>query len=127
MNVRGRNGAILRQLQTLYNIGSIRELSDGQLLERFATDRDEVAALAFAALVERHESLVWRVCLAVLHDEHDAEDRVPGDLPCIGSQGASHSGCRTRSGPGFTKSPAARRRACGRRSFGDESMSSGVR
>jgi HlyD family secretion protein len=74
VNVRARNGAILRQLRTLYNIGTIRELSDGQLLERFATDRDEVAELAFAALVERHEGLVWRVCLAVLRDEHDAED-----------------------------------------------------
>ena len=49
-------------------------LTDGQLLERFATDGDEVAELAFAALVERHEAMVWRVCLAIVSEEHDAED-----------------------------------------------------
>ncbi len=74
MLLRRRDGAVLRQLQTLYNIGTIGELTDGQLLERFATDTDEVAELAFSALVERHEAMVWRVCLAVLCDEHAAED-----------------------------------------------------
>ena len=74
MIVRRREGAILRQLQTLYNIGTIRDLTDGQLLERFATDADEVAELAFSALVERHEAMVWRVCLAIVRDEHEAED-----------------------------------------------------
>jgi RNA polymerase sigma factor (sigma-70 family) len=49
-------------------------LTDGQLLERFTTEADEVAELAFSALVERHEALVWRVCLAILRDEHEAED-----------------------------------------------------
>jgi RNA polymerase sigma factor (sigma-70 family) len=72
--VRRRDGAVLRQLRTLYNVGTIRDLTDGQLLERFATDADEVAELAFSALVERHEALVWRVCLAILRDEHEAED-----------------------------------------------------
>jgi RNA polymerase sigma factor (sigma-70 family) len=72
--VRRRDGAILRQLLTLYNIGTIGELSDGQLLERFATDANEVAELAFSALVERHEAMVWRVCLAIVRDEHEAED-----------------------------------------------------
>jgi RNA polymerase sigma factor (sigma-70 family) len=72
--VRRRDGAILRQLRTLYNIGTIGDLTDGQLLERFATDADEVAELAFSALVERHEAMVWRVCLAIVRDEHQAED-----------------------------------------------------
>ena len=74
MIVRARGGALLRQLQTLYNLGTVRDLTDGQLLERFATDADEVAELAFSALVERHEAMVWRVCLAILRDEHEAED-----------------------------------------------------
>jgi HlyD family secretion protein len=69
-----RDGAIVRQLRTLYNIGTIRDLTDGQLLERFATDADEVADLVFSALVERHGAMVWRVCLAILRDEHDAQD-----------------------------------------------------
>jgi RNA polymerase sigma factor (sigma-70 family) len=72
--VKRRDGAVLRQLRTLYNVGTIGDLADGQLLERFATDADEVAELAFSALVERHESLVWRVCLAILRDQHAAED-----------------------------------------------------
>jgi HlyD family secretion protein len=72
--VKRPDGAVLRQLRTLFNIGTIRELTDGQLLERFATDPGEAAELAFSALVERHGALVWRVCLAILRDEHDAED-----------------------------------------------------
>jgi HlyD family secretion protein len=74
VTVRRRDGAIIRQLQTLYNVGTIGDLTDGQLLERFATDVDEVAELAFSALVERHEAMVWRVCLAIVRDEHEAED-----------------------------------------------------
>ncbi len=74
MIVRRRDGALLHQLRTLYNIGTIGDLTDGQLLERFATDADEVAELAFAALVERHQAMVWRVCLAIIRDEHEAED-----------------------------------------------------
>lgn len=45
--------------------------SDGQLLERFAAQREESA---FAQLVERHGPMVLGVCRRVLHDEHDAED-----------------------------------------------------
>ncbi|MGP0062793.1 MAG: sigma-70 family RNA polymerase sigma factor [Isosphaeraceae bacterium] len=74
MIVKRRDGAVLRQLRILFNIGTIGEMTDGQLLERFAIDPDEVAELAFSALVERHGALVWRVCLAILRDEHDAED-----------------------------------------------------
>jgi HlyD family secretion protein len=64
----------LGQLRTLYNVGTIKNLTDGQLLERFATDADELAELTFSALVERHQAMVWRVCLAIVRDEHAAED-----------------------------------------------------
>jgi len=74
VTVTRRHGAVNRQLRALYNIGTIGDLTDGQLLERFATDADEVAELAFSALVERHEAMVWRVCLAIVRDEHHAED-----------------------------------------------------
>jgi HlyD family secretion protein len=74
VRVRRRDGAILRQLRTLYNLGTIGDLTDGQLLERFATDGNEVAELAFSALVERHQAMVWRACLAIVGDEHQAED-----------------------------------------------------
>ncbi|MHC5540590.1 sigma-70 family RNA polymerase sigma factor, partial [Singulisphaera rosea] len=73
MIAKRREGAVLRQLGTLYNLGSIGNLTDGQLLERFATETDESAEFAFSALVERHETMVWRVCLAIIRDPHGAE------------------------------------------------------
>jgi RNA polymerase sigma factor (sigma-70 family) len=45
--------------------------TDRQLLERFASGRDE---LAFKALVARHGPMVMGVCRRVLHNTHDAED-----------------------------------------------------
>jgi RNA polymerase sigma factor (sigma-70 family) len=47
------------------------ELSDRQLLERYAGRRDEAA---FAALVRRHGPLVFGVCRRLLRDGHAAED-----------------------------------------------------
>ena len=70
----GKNRAVVSQLRTLFNVGTIRELTDGQLLERFATGEGEGAELAFAALLERHGPMVLRVCRASLADAHDAED-----------------------------------------------------
>jgi HlyD family secretion protein len=70
----GKKGAVVRQLRTLFDLGTIRELTDGQLLERFATGDGEGAELAFAALVERHGPMVLRVCRAALAEAHDAED-----------------------------------------------------
>jgi RNA polymerase sigma factor (sigma-70 family) len=46
-------------------------MTDGQLLERFASRRDEEA---FAQIVRRHGPLVLGVCRQILHHEQDAED-----------------------------------------------------
>ena len=66
--------AVDRRLRALFDLGSIRELTDGQLLERFATGRGEGGELAFAALVERHGPMVLRVARGVLDDPDDSAD-----------------------------------------------------
>jgi RND family efflux transporter MFP subunit len=68
------DGAVLRQLQLLFNLGTVANLTDGQLLERFATRRDESSDAAFAAIMERHGPMVQRVCRSILIDPEDAQD-----------------------------------------------------
>jgi RNA polymerase sigma factor (sigma-70 family) len=63
-----------RELATLFAHGAVRELTDGQLLERFATGEADVAEHAFAALVERHGPMVLRVCRAQAGDNHESQD-----------------------------------------------------
>ena len=50
------------------------EPSDGQLLGRFNSRRDDSAEAAFAALIRRHGPMVLRVCDQILGDRHAAED-----------------------------------------------------
>jgi RNA polymerase sigma factor (sigma-70 family) len=63
-----------RHFRTLFDVGVMSGLTDGQLLERFASERAETGELAFAALVERHGPLVLRACRANLRDDHEAMD-----------------------------------------------------
>jgi RNA polymerase sigma factor (sigma-70 family) len=64
----------LRPAETLFLLGAAGGLSDLQLLERFASRRDEAAESAFGALVDRHGPMVMNVCRGVLRDEHEACD-----------------------------------------------------
>src|SRR5580658_10419249 len=69
-----KNAAVVKELRTLFNVGVAGDLTDGQLLERFATDRGEAAELAFTILVERHGPMVLRVCRSVLAGEFESDD-----------------------------------------------------
>jgi RNA polymerase sigma factor (sigma-70 family) len=62
---------VLRFIRNLASREQAAGLPDQQLLGLFLTKRDEGS---FAALVRRHGPMVLRVCLEVLHNEHDAED-----------------------------------------------------
>ncbi|SIO60900.1 RNA polymerase sigma-70 factor, ECF subfamily [Singulisphaera sp. GP187] len=69
-----RNGTVLNNIRTLFNVGMTAGLTDGQLLEQFATRRGEASELAFAVIVERHGPMVLRACRGIVQDEHDAQD-----------------------------------------------------
>jgi RNA polymerase sigma factor (sigma-70 family) len=63
--------AVLKQLDRIFNQGTILGLTEGKLLEQYVAARDEAA---FAALVARHGPMVLGVCRRILRDEHDVED-----------------------------------------------------
>jgi RNA polymerase sigma factor (sigma-70 family) len=66
--------AFTEHLQTLFSTGTCAGLSDGELLDRFLSGRDEAGELAFEALVTRHGPMVMRVCRNLLDDPHDLHD-----------------------------------------------------
>jgi RNA polymerase sigma factor (sigma-70 family) len=72
--IRGRQAIALRQVQVLFDLGTMGGLSDRQLLDRFASRADDAAEPAFAALIERHGPMVLRTCRSILRDEHAVED-----------------------------------------------------
>jgi DNA-directed RNA polymerase specialized sigma24 family protein len=61
----------VRHLRDLFYGGTTIGLTDGQLLARYATARDEAA---FAALVAQHGPMVLSTCRAILRHEADVED-----------------------------------------------------
>ncbi len=66
--------AVLRDVQTLFDYGVVRDSSDQELLERFMTADHGEAEAAFTVLVERHGPMVLHVCRQVLDESHDAQD-----------------------------------------------------
>ena len=66
--------AYLRDMNSLFDAGTLSGLSDRQLLERFRGRRDAVAEAAFEALVLRHGPMVMRVCRRTIREHADIQD-----------------------------------------------------
>jgi RNA polymerase sigma factor (sigma-70 family) len=119
---RSSSSAVLRQLHTLFSVGTNSGLSDRQLLERFVARRGAISESAFTVLVQRHGPMVLGVCRRFLADPHDADDafqatflvlvRKAGSVRVEGSIGGWLFGVATR--------VAARARASARRRRGRE-------
>lgn len=62
------------RLGTLWTVGAVGDTDDQALLSRFADRQDEAADEAFRILVDRHGSMVLRVCEQVIGHRQDAED-----------------------------------------------------
>lgn len=67
----GRLGMVLHYLRDLVGAPDGPHSSDGQLLERFVSNRD---GEAFALLMQRYGPLVLGTCRRLLYDTHAAED-----------------------------------------------------
>src|SRR5437763_91745 len=67
----GSGANLLTSLKRAFSEEELSRESDGDLLERFAEQRD---AASFAVLVKRHGALVLGICQRILHDHGLAED-----------------------------------------------------
>ena len=68
------SGSPPRELRSLFGDGVATGLTDQELLERFASCRDEAGEFAFATLVARHGPMVMNVCRRMLRNPADADD-----------------------------------------------------
>ena len=66
-----RTSRLVRHLRAALPGPAGDDTADARLLERYVASRD---ARSFAAIVDRHGSLVWGVCRRLLADHQDAED-----------------------------------------------------
>ena len=83
-----KHGSVAPYLQRLFNEGTLRDLSDGQIMERFTTADGDIAERAFEALVERHGPMVLSVCRGIVTDPQDAEDAFQATFLVLLKRGA---------------------------------------
>lgn len=93
-----RNSGLNNVLRFLYRqvgTGEGDGPSDGQLLSRFVSARDEAA---FQTLLGRHGSVVWHACRRVLGDDADAEDAFQATFLVLVRKAADVDGSRSLAG-----------------------------
>lgn len=71
MNRTAYSRGVLRPLERLFVLGTFSGFSEGELLARFVSDRDEAA---FGAIVARHGPMVMGICRRLLNHSQDVED-----------------------------------------------------
>jgi RNA polymerase sigma-70 factor (ECF subfamily) len=120
--ITGPSSALPKYLSALFRGGIPAALSDGALLDRFASRQsahDEPAELAFAALLARHGPMVLRVCRGVLADRHEVEDAFQATFLVLAVRAGSirrrHSVASWLYGVALRVSAAERSRAARRR------------
>ena len=86
---RGFGQSLSQRVDALWGGGAVAGLTDGQLLERFASGQGASSELAFAALVEKHGPMVRRVCHRILRDAHESEDALQATLLVLALRGRS--------------------------------------
>jgi RNA polymerase sigma factor (sigma-70 family) len=65
------SGVLFHQLESLFHHGTSAGSTEGELLERFVSRRDEAA---FEALLARHGPMVLGICRKLLKDPNDVDD-----------------------------------------------------
>ena len=100
-----------KQIDRLFENGSLTGLGESQLLDRFMAERDE---LALEALVEWHGPMVLGVCRRWLADSHDIDDAFQATFLILVRK-AGRSATLIGSARGFTAWPIGWRHAPGRR------------
>jgi len=80
---------VARSLGSLFRTGTTAGLTDGELLDRFATGAEEASEQAFLVLVERHGPRVLHACRRILRDEHEAQDAFQATFLILARKGRS--------------------------------------